>query len=358
MKVIHITEAFEGGVIEFLRCLTNATPDIEYTIIYGRPQFFEKAKDSFPPNVAFVPWPSAGREIRPLTDIKAVRELMGFLQTKGPFDIMHLHSSKAGILGRIAGMLKGYKKIIYAPHAAAFLRKDVSALTRRLYILFEQLGALFPGNVIGVSKSEAESYQQIGIKAGYVNNGKYYPTHQIKSPKQDNIVRIVTTGRITIQKNPTLFNEIATRFINHPQIQFIWVGEGPDREKITASNITITGWVDKSRVEQELRQADIYLSTALWEGLPYAVLEAMSMDLPLVLSSCPGNTDVLQHGINGYLYDEAEDAVKHIQSLIDHPANAAEMGKAGYQMLLNEFSVEKMAAGYRKLYSEMTATSK
>ncbi len=357
MKVLHITEAFEGGVIEFLRCLTNATPDIDYTIVYGRPQFFEKAKDSFPANVEFVPWPSAGREIRPLTDIKAVRELMGFLKTKGPFDILHLHSSKAGILGRIAGMLKGYKRIIYAPHAAAFLRKDVSALTKRLYILFEQMGAIFPGKVIGVSKSEAESYQQIGIKAGYVNNGKYYPTHHVKPPKQDNIIRIVTTGRITIQKNPTLFNEIAARFMHNPLIQFIWVGEGPDREKITAANITITGWVDKARVEYELRQADIYLSTALWEGLPYAVLEAMSMDLPLVLSSCPGNTDVLQHNVNGFLYDALDEAVQHIEYLIAHPENAFAMGRAGYQMLLNEFSVEKMAAGYRKLYTEMTASS-
>lgn len=357
MKVVHITEAFEGGVIEFLRCLTTATPDIEYTIVYGRPQFFDKAKDSFPANVQFIFWPSAVREIKPFTDIRAVRELMGFLKKKGPYDIMHLHSSKAGILGRFAGLLTGTKKIIYAPHAAAFLRKDVSAFTRRLYILFEQAGALFPSRVVGVSKSEADSYKQIGIKAGFVNNGKYYPPRAEKKPKQDNIIRIVTTGRITIQKNPLLFNTIAEKFTDNKQIQFIWVGEGPDRAQITSPNITITGWVDKARVEAELQNADIYLSTALWEGLPYAVLEAMSMDLPLVLSNCPGNTDVVEPGLNGYLYDQAEEAAGYIQSYIDNPQKAAEQGRAGYQLLLDEFSVDKMAAGYRKLYAEMTAVS-
>lgn len=358
MKVVHITEAFEGGVIEFLRCLTSATPEIEYTIVYGRPQFFDKAKDSFQSNVQFVFWPSAVREIKPFTDVRAVRELMGILKKKGPFDILHLHSSKAGILGRLAGLLTGSKKIIYAPHAAAFLRKDVSAFTRRLYILFEQAGNIFPGRVVGVSKSEADSYKQIGIKAGFVNNGKFYPPRGTgKQPKDDNIIRIITTGRITIQKNPPLFNTIAEQFKANTQVQFIWVGDGPDRAHITSPNISVTGWVDKTRVEQELQRADIYLSTALWEGLPYAVLEAMSMDLPLVLSKCPGNTDVVQPGINGYLYDEAGEAVDFIQAYIDNPQKAAAQGRAGYDMLLDEFSVDKMAAGYRKLYAEMTAVS-
>lgn len=357
MKVVHITEAFEGGVIEFLRCLTTATPDIEYTIIHGRPQFFDKAKDSFPANVQFISWPSAVREIKPFTDMQAVRELMGFLKKKGPYDIMHLHSSKAGILGRLAGLLTGTKKIIYAPHAAAFLRKDVSAFTRRLYILIEQAGAIFPGRVVGVSKSEADSYIQIGIKAGFVNNGKYYPPRADKKPKQDNIIRIVTTGRIIIQKNPPLFNAIAEKFKDNMQVQFIWVGDGPDRAQITSPNISVTGWVDKSRVESELQNADLYLSTALWEGLPYAVLEAMSMNLPLVLSRCPGNTDVVQHGVNGFLYDDATEAVDYIQSCIDNPQMAAAKGKAGYQMLLDEFGVDKMAAGYRKLYAELTEAS-
>jgi glycosyltransferase involved in cell wall biosynthesis len=356
MKVVHVTEAFEGGVIEFLRCLTTATPEIDYTIVYGRPQYFEKAKGTFPNNVSFIPWTFASREISPVKDAKATWELHQILRRLKPYHILHLHSSKAGILGRVAGLFLGKQRVIYAPHAAAFLRKDVSSLTRRLYITMEQMGAILPGKVVGVSKSEAEAYQKIGIKASFVNNGKYYPSKGEKPVKENDEFRIVSTGRILIQKNPVLFNQIAERFKSNYKVKFVWVGEGPDRDKLTSPNIEITGWVDKSRVEYELIHADLYLSTALWEGLPYAVLEGMSMNLPLVLSRCPGNTDVVLEGENGYLYDSADQAEEHIKYIINNPSRAREMGEKGYQYLIEEFGVDKMAAGYRVLYAELAIT--
>lgn len=358
MKIVHVTEAFEGGVIEFLRSLTNATPDIDYTIIYGRHHFYDPVKSHFPPSVKFIPWPSAGREIKPRTDMKSLKELIAILKAEKPYDIIHLHSSKAGILGRAAALLVGHRKVIYAPHGAAFLRKDVSALSRFAYINIERAGALFPSRLVGVSESEAQAYKKIGVKSAYVNNGKSFPEREEEKKHYDGILHVVTTGRITQQKNAGLFNEIAKAFEGDNKICFTWIGEGSERNLLTAKNIKITGWVSRAEVDKILLQSDLYLSTALWEGLPYALLEAMSIKLPLLLSNCPGNIDVGAHEKNGFIYNKADEAVKYIRQYMSNPSLLLTHGEEAYRMVKNDFSVYQMEQGYRKLYAEMITKGK
>ena len=314
MRIVHATEAFEGGVIEFLRCLTNSTPDIEHTIIYGRHRFFEKAKPSFPSSVKFIAWHDIETNISPLKDIKALNNLIKILKKEKPFDVLHLHSAKANILGRIAAKITAQKKVIYAPHGATFLRQDVSAFTRNMFAMIEKTVSIFPAKIVGVSKSEADAYHKIGMKADYVNNGKYFPQHPNKNI-DDSILNIVTTGRAAQQKNPFVFNQIASAFINNPNVKFTWIGDGNQRNLLTSPNITITGWVPHTEVEKYLSEANLYISTALWEGLSYAVLEAMSMRLPLLLSNCPGNSDLVINNVNGFLFNDVKQAIDFIQSI-------------------------------------------
>ena len=350
MKIVHVTEAFEGGVIEFLRCLTHSTPELSYIIIYGRPQFFEQAQTSFPSNVQFIPWKHVNTQIRPARDAKALSELIKILKAQQPFDIIHLHSAKAGILGRVAARAIGHKKVIYAPHGATFLRKDVSAVTRTAYATIEKAFSIFPAKVVGVSKSEADAYRRIGIKAEFINNGKHFPFTPERK-KEKNTFTIVTTGRAARQKNPALFNEIALEFKDDNHIKFIWIGDGVERPLITSPNIVVTGWVEKTEVERILSTANLYLSTALWEGLPYAVLEAMSMRLPLLLTDCPGNSDLVEKGVNGFLYKDANEAIHHIHEYLRTKELAQQQGDASFDMLQSAFSIEQMAAGYRKMNS-------
>ena len=352
MRIVHVTEAFEGGVIEFLRCLTNSTPDIEHTIIYGRHHFFEKAHKTFPASVQFVAWPEINTNISPRKDLKALQHLIKILKEQRPFDVIHLHSAKAGILGRIAARRIGHKKVIYAPHGATFLRKDVSAFARTAFATIEKAVSIFPAKVIGVSKSEADAYRKIGIKANHVNNGKFFPGTTEKKHSED-LFTIVTTGRAMRQKNPALFNQIASAFTDNAQVQFIWIGDGNERDFLSSSNIKITGWVDKAEVENNLHNADLYISTALWEGLSYAVLEAMSMRLPLLLTDCPGNNDLVENGINGFLYNYPAQAIDFINQYFNNRELLHVHGTASFNMLQTNFSVEQMAEGYRQVYSSL-----
>jgi glycosyltransferase involved in cell wall biosynthesis len=352
MRIVHATEAFEGGVIEFLRCLTNATPDIEHTIIYGRHRFYEKAKPSFPASVKFIAWNDIETNISPVKDIKALSSLIKVLKKEKPFDVLHLHSAKANILGRIAAKRIGQRKVIYAPHGATFLRQDVSALTRNMFAAIEKTVSIFPAKIVGVSKSEAEAYHKIGMKADYVNNGKYFPQHPPKNI-HDNILKIVTTGRAMQQKNPALFNEIASAFVNNANVKFTWIGDGNQRNLLSSPNITITGWVPHTEVEKYLGEANLYISTALWEGLSYAVLEAMSMRLPLLLSNCPGNSDLVVNSINGFLYNTPQQAIDFIHQYLHQKELLQKHGEASLNMLQTTFNVERMADGYRKVYASL-----
>lgn len=352
MKVVHVTEAFEGGVIEFLRCLTNSTNNIEHTIIYGRHRFFENTQPTFPASVKFIAWQSIKTKISPLKDLKALTNLIKILKAETPYDVLHLHSAKAGVLGRIAAKKNGHKKVIYTPHGAIFLRKDVSAFTRNIFALIEKAVNIFPANVVGVSKSEADAYRKIGIKADYVNNGKYFIKHQPEK-KEDNILNIVTTGRAATQKNPAAFNQIALAFINNREVSFTWIGDGNQRNRLTSTNIKITGWVQRNEVEKYLNEAHLYISTALWEGLPYAVLEAMNMRLPLLLSNCPGNSDLVINNVNGFLFNDVEQAIKFIYQYLQNKQLLYKHGEASLTMLQTTFNVERMADGYRKIYSSI-----
>jgi glycosyltransferase involved in cell wall biosynthesis len=352
MRIVHATEAFEGGVIEFLLCLTNSTPDIEHTIINGRHRFFEKAKPTFPASVKFIAWNDIETNISPLKDFKALNNLIRILKKEKPFDILHLHSAKANILGRIAAKRIGQKKVIYAPHGATFLRQDVSALMRNIFASIEKVVSIFPAKIVGVSKSEADAYHKIGMKADYVNNGKYFPQHPQKNI-DDSVINIITTGRAAQQKNPAAFNEIASALANNSNVKFTWIGDGIQRNLLTSPNINITGWVPHTEVEKYLSEAHLYISTALWEGLSYAVLEAMSMRLPLLLSNCPGNSDLVINNINGFLFNSTEQAVDFINQYLDQKSLLQKHGDASLNMLQTTFNVERMADGYREVYASL-----
>jgi glycosyltransferase involved in cell wall biosynthesis len=352
-KVVHVVEAFGGGIIEFVRLLTNLTVDnYEHTIIHGsRVNDIEKIKILFNPNIKFYLWVNAQREISIIQDFKALKSLFKVLKSI-EFDVLHLHSTKAGILGRIIGFFFRKKTIIYTPHSASFVRNDISWKTKKMYHLIEYLANKLSGKVIAVSKSEAEEHQKIGINAGWINNGVVIEDaepniQKYLFPK----IQIVTSGRIETQKNPFLFNEIAEAFEDREDVEFLWIGEGDMRQVLTSENISVTGWIQSTEVRQKLKESHIYLSTALWEGLPFAVIEAMQESMPLILSNCVGNVDLVKEGVNGYLFENKEKAITLINNYInDRPNSMITHGHESRKIAEDEFSVEKMIQSYRKIY--------
>ena len=360
MRVVHIAESFAGGVYDFLVDLTNGMKDFEHFIVYGKrdntPEDFEK---DFPIKTRFFYWKSATREINPKRDFLALKELIDILKAIKKIDIIHLHSSKAGFIGRLAARILNLQdRVIYTSHGVSFLRKDISYIKKKQFELLEKIASKFGGEVVACSKSEADEFRKVGIKARFIFNGidvKKYNIEKINKSKKHFIIG--TVGRITYAKNPKMFNEIAKHFENREYIKFLWVGDGELKKYLVSSNIEVTGWLDKKMMMENLKQIDLYISTSLWEGLPLSALQAMSARKPLLLSKCVGNIDLVVEGVNGFTFETEEEAISNIERLINDNESLELLGENSFKILNENFTMEKCIKEYKALYESLTGIS-
>ena len=147
---------------------------------------------------------------------------------------------------------------------------------RMIYRTVEKICSKRNCTIISCSKGEYLESLKLTKKATYVNNGINISNLQNLIDKvgkiQDHPFTIFTLGRISFQKNPSLFNKIAEAM---PNIKFLWIGDGELRNELTAPNIEITGWVNREDALTYSLYGDVFLLTSLWEGLPISLLEAM-----------------------------------------------------------------------------------
>lgn len=352
MNIAHVIES-SGGSIDFVVEIVEYLKDHTHHVIYGdraAPRL-NKAKGHLA-NLKMHHWDGATREISIGGDIRAIINLYKILKNI-PHDVVHLHSSKAGFHGRIVCFLQRDKKVIYTPNGLAFERKDVSRIVAWMYVFLERVAAVLNGKVIGCSASEAGALIRKGIYAEFINNGTRVFDHPPKPWSPGEPLVIATTGRVTQQKDPALFNEIAAHFKNDPTCKFVWIGGGDLEHLLASKNIEITGWVERSKVIQTLEHAHIYLSTAGWEGLPFAVLEAMNLSKPLILTDCVGNVDLVIEGLNGFQFRTAPKAIEKLKYLKDNPQEILNMGEASHHLAITHYEVGSMARKYELAYLAM-----
>ena len=347
LKIVHITEAFSGGIQTYLKnvsdfLIKNAGENVEVYIIYSghRPLFnLKAAQEMFKGKATMIEIPMT-TNIAPVKDFKGVIAIYKELKKIQP-DVIHLHSSKAGILGRAAAFFfrKKNKSVFYTPHGYSFLRTDVSDKSRAMFRTIEKTAQrIFGGTTIACGDTEYELAQAFG-KADLIRNGLEVTGNEIPCTDPDNSkLTVGIVSRITAARNPELFNTMALRF---PDINFIWIGDGELRKELTAPNIVITGWLTNPEdVENYLCKLDVYIQTSLWEGLPYAVLEAMAKYKPVVATNVIGNKDIVVHGETGFLFTDIEELDKYFDILKDKNIRKL-MGQKGYLRLYEEFNNSK-----------------
>jgi glycosyltransferase involved in cell wall biosynthesis len=223
-----------------------------------------------------------------------------------------------------------------------------------MYSCLEKLASMFGGEVVASCASEADAFLKVGILSTTINNGICCSGAQGSRSDPGTLV-IGTANRITAQKNPALFNEIARHFSGDAAYSFVWIGDGEMRDTITSPNIRKTGWVSMEKLDELLGSIDVYLSTALWEGLPLSALHAMCAGKPMILSNCTGHRDIVRSGVNGYLFENLDEAAAHIAKLKQDRELLAAMGQRSRDIVMKEFSVDKMIEQYRVLYEARAA---
>ncbi|RAV29409.1 glycosyltransferase [Sinomicrobium soli] len=330
MKVVHIVEALGGGVYSYLKDLgeyfrNHSSGRIENYLIYSanrKETDSQKIRSEFSTHFELIEV-SMVREISFFKDVHALYSLVRLLKKIDP-DIIHLHSSKAGALGRIANAFTSKKRVVYySPHGYSFVRTDISKSKRKLFWLIEKCMTLFfGGTTIACGDTEQEYARQIG-PAILIRNGIDIKTIIKKNKEKNRPYTIGTIGRICPQKHPELFNCIALKF---PEIQFIWIGDGDQRSLLNSPNISITGWLPRETALDLVNDFHIYIQTSLWEGLPYTIIEAMALEKPVIATNVIGNKDAVEDGFSGYLCSDISEFEKAITTIRETPSLEQRMG--------------------------------
>jgi glycosyltransferase involved in cell wall biosynthesis len=358
--ILHVLEPFASGVAAAVSAIAGEMPDYSHIVIHGsrnNVESVEEVRKRFPPGVTFIEWENAGREISPVKDWKAFWELTAILKKYTPLKqkeigpvVVHLHSSKAGFLGRLACRVLGIRAVIYTPHCGAFLRTDINFLKRTLYRFLEWLGGCLGGRVAGCGPSEGELYKKLGRNTTYVSNGVILKEKH-KTQGSRNLVSF--TGIASFQKDPALWSAVAASCANIAREEgysFYWIGDGPLAEELDRNRVTFTGWKGAEEVEELLEKTAVYFSASAWEGLPYGVLEAMNASCALLLRNVPGNRELVISGENGWLFDTQEEAVNHLTSMLKDKPFLFTMGMRSREILEQGYTLKQMGEGYRSLY--------
>lgn len=291
-KILYIVEAMGGGVFTYIVDLANELVDTyDMYIAYAvRKQTPSNYKDYFDKRIHMIEVKNFARAINATKDIAAFFEIRKIAKEIKP-DIIHLHSSKAGALGRFAFSGKRVP-LFYTPHGYSFLMQNSSEAKRKIYKGIEIICG--KRNCTTISCSEGEHFESLKLnkQAIYVNNGINMAQLQKLVDEVGNSephpFTVFTLGRICYQKNPAQFNAIALAM---PNIRFLWIGDGELRSTLTAPNITITGWAERKDALKYSASGDVFVLTSLWEGLPISLLEAMYMKKVCIVSNIIGNRD-------------------------------------------------------------------
>jgi glycosyltransferase involved in cell wall biosynthesis len=300
------------------------------------------------------------REVRPWQDALAAARLRRLVVDVGP-DVLHLHSSKAGALGRaaVAG-LNSRPFVVYSPHAYAFLTQK-GAARRWTYWCAER--ALLPWTdcVVAVSESEAAAAARLGGSAPVVAipNGVDGVTRVERGPGAPARVRIGWLGRLAWQKNPRAAVTISARLSRlGVQHELIIGGDGPAHHEIVAA-IRDLGCAASTRVlgfvhDTEAFHAglDVLLMTSRSEGLPYVGLDAMTHGTPIVAFDAPGVRDLVAHGETGLLAPQGDVHVlaNHLVRLARDPQLRRTFGAVARRRVRRQFRFDRQLQAMCALY--------
>ncbi|MBA3841507.1 MAG: glycosyltransferase [Actinobacteria bacterium] len=279
--VLHVVEALGGGVMVAVRDYMSSTnDDFDHVLLANTRQGHNTGDlDGY----ALIP---LGKLRNPIELVRKTRQTIRHLAP----DIIHLHSSWAGLLGRICSPLG--TSLVYTPHCYAFERRDISLFARTLFWVAEWTLAKRLTIVAAVSPREAELASRLNQRRTVT----YVPNIALGGPgcrsesSASEVWNVVATGRVMSQKGPEWFASVARIVLaSRTDFAFTWIGGG-DRsgEKLLIdSGVTVTGWMSHRDVLGLLARADLYIHSAAWEGAPISALEAASYGIPCICRDIP-----------------------------------------------------------------------
>lgn len=299
-------------------------------------------------------WP-----ISPLKDVAAVGELLTLLRDIKP-DLLHVHSSKAGFVGRLAARLVGVRSVFTA-HGWAFT-EGVHPARRTLAVVLERLAGRLGDAVICVSHKDLRLALENRVapedRLTVVWNG-VPDTAQRALPGLEP-PRLVMVARFSPQKDHGLLLKSLAE-LQDLSWTLDLVGDGPLLPQVKAlaqelglgSRVRFLG--RRVDIDSVLAEAQVFVLTSRWEGLPLTILEAMRAGLPVVASDVGGVGEAVVDGHTGFLVPRGEQALlrDRLRRLLADPGLRVQMGAAARKRYEEHFTVERMVEGVWEVYSRV-----
>lgn len=364
IKVLHISQAV-GGIQTYINNIViNGSDEFQHAIACPESDLSDLSKklglQTF--IIPFVRNPNI------FIDLLCLFKLMNILKIYEP-QVIHTHSAKGGVIGRFAAFIVGKKRVvIYTPHAFAHL--GFLGIKKRIYLSIEKIAKHWTEVLLAVSDSEKNrAINEVGFKDYnvkvvansiniYYDKTQFYRDYSFKN-------HIGMIARLNYQKNPEMFIDVAINIHKiYPKIKFSILGAGlfdflkpkllnKIKKKNCRSYIELLNWGDGKSANEYLKNLDIFILTSKFEGLPFSLLEAMSLGLPVVVTNVDGNKDVVINEVNGYIVDDGnvEMMTKRIISLIENESLRKVIGQSARNHIVNNFNATDKIKEIEKIYN-------
>ena len=370
LKICHvITRMIVGGAQEntLFTIIGHIQKGHEVVLVTGPspgPEGELLKKADFPP-FEVVEFPSLVREINPALDIKAYFAMKKFFRER-KFDVVHTHSSKAGVIGRVAAWNAGIPLVVHTVHGQAF-HPYQKPWKNYIYKMSERWAAAHSHRIYAVAQAmidqcvqagvaPAEKYQVVysGMEIEKFLNARPEPELRKQLGIPENVKVIGSVARLFPQKGYEYFVSAAGKIVEkYPDTHFLVVGNGSMREEldrqIKSMGLTerfhFAGLVPPDQVYRYIAQMDILLHLSLHEGLPRAVVQALAAGKPAIGFALDGTPEVILDNQTGFLArpEDIDSVVEGALKILGSPALAEEMGRNGKQLVAQKFDWHYMA---------------
>ncbi|AOV17567.1 hypothetical protein BJI67_11295 [Acidihalobacter aeolianus] len=284
-------------------------------------------------------------------------------------DVIHSHGKGAGVYARFLAVTLR-KPCVHTPHGVHVAQYN--PFRKSLYKLYENLSSFWIDHIVYVSQEERDMARAEGLwrrnQSGVIVNGvesvaeadrlRWRREYRNRLGIDEGQIVVATLSRFDFQKNMAEAFEVAKAL---PACLFVWIGDGEDSAALDRraradglANIRLLG--QRNEPLPWLAIADVYLSTSRWEGLPLAILEAMSLGLPVVASNVTGHHSLVSEG-GGFLYPLGEfaEAIRRVARLAEDQTLRCGLGERSRRVQRERYSAKTMAQATFEIYRQVLA---